>query len=300
MLDHNDVAMFVRIVRAGSFTNASTTWGVPANTLSRRIRNLERRLGVQLLNRSTRRLALTSAGEKYYSACTAAVEQIERAGEAAKSTAQAPSGVVRVAAPTELFNWLPIEWIFTFLSENPLVELDFALSDSLANLSEEGIDIAIRGAPLSDMRYVARKLADHPHYLVASPGYLSKRGQVTSPSGLVAHSCIANYSQRQRALWRLSSKNEETDVRVNGPLSVNTIRAQYKAALAGLGIALLPAALVNDEIDTGRLQRVLPDYHRDGGGIYLIYAASPLRPAAVSVFLEYLTHKLEEMTRAGT
>ncbi len=293
MLDHNDVAMFVRIVRAGSFTNASTRWGIPANTLSRRIRNLEHRLGVQLLNRSTRRLALTTAGEQYFSACTQAVEQIELAGEMAKSTAQAPSGVIRVAAPTELFNWFPIEWILTFLSEHPLVELDFVLSDSLANLSEEGIDVALRGAPLTDMRYVAKKLADHQNVLVASPAYIERCGEIRSPSSLAAHSCIASYSQRQRILWRLTGEHEETEIRVSGRFSANTIRAQLKAALAGLGVALLPTTLVNDEIAKGKLQRVLPEYHRDGGGIYLIHAASPLRPAAVSAFLEYLTRKLD-------
>jgi len=159
MLDLNQVRMFVQVVRAQSFAEAARRLGVPSNSLSRHVRQLEAKLETRLMQRSTRKLTLTSAGVAFYERCAPAIDNVLDAGKAIAGRAQAPSGTVRVAAPADFLDFFSIEWVMQFLAAHPKVKLDFVLSDARADLIGEAIDVAFRGGAAGDLRFVFREIA---------------------------------------------------------------------------------------------------------------------------------------------
>lgn len=230
MLDLNDVAVFVQVVRSGSFAGASRRLGVPPNTLSRRVQQLEARLGTRLMQRSTRKLTLTSAGQAFHDRCAAAVEGLVDAGQELMSGNQEPSGLVRVAAPADFFDFFAMEWLADFLAARPRVRVDFVLSDARADLIAERIDVAIRGGPLEDSAFFARKALDPgTDVLVASPDYIAARGAPDTPQELAQHDCLVFAHPSGRATWRLSGPDgADAEVQVAGRFSGNTAQALRK------------------------------------------------------------------------
>lgn len=294
MLDLNDVAMFVQVVRCGSFAEASRRLGVPPNTLSRRVQQLEATLGTRLMQRSTRKLALTSAGQAFHERCAAAVDGLVDAGQALASGAQEPSGLVRVAAPADLFDFFPMEGLAEFLQAHPQVRVEFVLSDARADLIADQIDVAIRGGPLQDSGLLARRLLDAGNdVLVASPAYVAARGTPGSLQELQQHDCLIFGHPSGRATWRLMGPDGvEEEVTVAGRFSANTAQALRRAALAGLGIAQLPSTLTRRELRAGLLVPVLPRYHRKGHGVSLVYTSRRHLPLAVSLFIELMVRTM--------
>ena len=190
MLDLNDVALFVQVVRAGSFAAAARRLGMPANTASRRIQQLEQQLGLRLMQRSTRKLTLTDAGATFYARCADQVEALAEAAQELGEGSQVPSGKVRVAAPADFFNVFRMELIAEFLAAHPKVRLEFVLSDARADLIEEGIDVAIRSGKVLEPTLVARRIGTGRATLVASPAYLAARGTPESVEALADHDCV--------------------------------------------------------------------------------------------------------------
>ncbi|HSI49740.1 MAG TPA: LysR family transcriptional regulator [Ideonella sp.] len=294
MLDLNDVAVFVQVVRFGSFAEASRRLGVPPNTLSRRVQQLETRLGTRLMQRSTRKLALTSAGQAFHDRCAGAVDGLVDAGQELMSGSQAPGGLVRVAAPADFFDFFLMAWLAEFLAAHPRVRVDFVLSDARADLIAERVDVAIRGGPLEDSGLFARKVLDAGlDGLVASPAYIAARGAPGTPQDLADHDCLGFGHASGRVTWRLSGPGEtEAEVQVAGRFSGNTVQALRKAALAGLGIALLPSTLTRRDLRAGLLVPVLPGHHREGHGVNLVYPSRRHLPPAVSAFIDLVVDKL--------
>ena len=294
MLDLNDVAVFVQVVRCGSFAAAARQLGIPPNTLSRRVQLLEAHLGTRLLQRSTRKLSLTHAGQDFHDRCAQAVEGLVDAGQELLSQNEAPQGLVRVAAPADFFDFFPMKWLAEFLAENPLVRVEFVLSDTRADLIADRVDVAVRGGILEDSGLFARRVLDAGlDGLVASPEYIALRGAPDNLQDLGAHDCLVFAHPSGRATWRLSELNgTAAEVHVAGRLSGNTVQVLRKAALAGLGIALLPSTLTRREIRAGLLVPVLPQYHRRGHGVHLVYASRRHLPSAVSAFIELVAAKL--------
>ena len=294
MLDLNDVAMFVQVVRFGSFAEASRRLGVPPNTLSRRVQQLEAQLGTRLMQRSTRSLSLTSAGQAFHDRCAGAVDGLVDAGDELTSGTAEPSGLVRVAAPADFFDLFPMEWLSEFLTEHPRVRVDFVLSDARADLIADRIDVAIRGGPLEDSGFFARKVLDAGiDGLVASPAYLTARGAPGTPMELMDHDCLVFGQPAGRTTWHVTGPDGvEAEVQVSGRFSGNTAQALRKAALAGLGIALLPATMTRRDLREGRLVPVLAPYHRAGHGVNLVYPSRRHLPLAVSAFIDLVVEKL--------
>lgn len=294
MLDLNDIAMFVQVVRHGSFAEAGRRLGLPPNTLSRRIQQLEAQLGTRLMQRSTRKLTLTSAGRAFHERCAGAVDGLVEAGQALMTGSQEPSGLVRVAAPADFFDFFPMEWVAEFLAAHPLVRLDFALSDAKADLIAEQIDVAFRGGPLADSGYVGRQLLGaRSDGMVASPAYIAARGTPATLQDLANHDCVTTTHPSGRSTWRLAGPDGvEEEVQVAGRFSGNTAQALRKATVAGLGIALLPPAMAMPDLQAGRLQRVLPQYQRTGQGLNVLYPSRRHLPLAVSAFIGLVTEKL--------
>ncbi|HSV47650.1 MAG TPA: LysR family transcriptional regulator [Ramlibacter sp.] len=294
MSDLNDIGLFVQVVRCGSFAEAARRLGVPPNTVSRRIQQLEAQLGARLMQRSTRRLTLTSAGQAFYERCAGAVDGLAEAQQALMTGSQEASGLVRVAATADFFEFFPMEWVVEFLAAHPLVRLDFVLSDAHADLIAEQIDVAFRGGPLRDSGYVGRELIGvRSDGMVASPAYIAARGVPSSLHDLANHDCVASAHPSGRATWRLTGPTGvEEEVQVAGRFSGNTAQALRKATLAGLGIALLPPAMARLDLQAGLLVPVLPQYRRVGQSLSVLYPSRRQLPRAVSAFIDLLMEKL--------
>jgi len=294
MFDLNDVAMFVQVVRHGSFAEAARRLGLPPNTVSRRVQQLEAQLGTRLMQRSTRKLTLTSAGQAFHERCAGAVDGLVEAGQALITGSQQPSGLVRVAATADFFDFFPMEWVADFLAAHPLVRIDFVLSDARADLIAEQIDIAFRGGALPDSGYVGRQLLGaRTDGMVASPAYIAARGAPATLQELAEHDCVTSPHPSGRTLWRLAGPGgAEEEVQVAGRFSGNTAQALRKAALAGLGIALLPPTMARLDLEAGRLVPVLPQYQRTGQGLSVLYPSRKHLPLAVSAFIAMVMEKL--------
>ena len=297
MLDLNDVAIFVQVVRCGSFAEASRRLGVPPNTLSRRVQQLEAQLGTRLMQRSTRHLTLTSAGQVFLERCSGAVEGLMDAGEELLAVNQEPSGLVRVAAPADFFDFFAMEWLTEFLTAHPKVRVDFVLSDGRADLIADRIDVALRGGILEDSSLFARKVLDAGNDgLVASPAYVARQGVPDTLQDLADHDCLVFSHPSGKATWRVTGPDgAPAEVQVAGRFSGNTAQALRKAALAGLGIALLPSTLTQRDLRAGLLVPVLPQYHRQGHGVHMVYPSRRYLPLAVSAFMDLVIGKMGAM-----
>ncbi|HEX2011248.1 MAG TPA: LysR family transcriptional regulator [Roseateles sp.] len=297
MLDLNDIAMFVQVVRCGSFAEAARRLGMPPNTVSRRIQQLEARLGTRLMQRSTRMLTLTSAGQAFHARCAGAVDGLLEAGQELLSGSAEPSGLVRVAATADFFEFFPMEWVAEFLAAHPRVRLDFVLSDAKADLIADRIDVAFRGGPLRDSGYVGRQLLGaRSDGMVASPAYLAARGAPGTLQDVAHHDCVTSAHPSGRATWRLTGPDGvEEEVQVAGRFSGNTALALRKATLAGLGIALLPPAIARIDMQAGLLVPVLPQYQRTSPGLSVLYPSRRQLPPAVSAFIDLVLDKLSAL-----
>jgi DNA-binding transcriptional LysR family regulator len=189
-LDLNEVRMFVQVVRAGSFAEASRRLGVPPNTLSRRVRQLETTLDTRLMQRSTRKLTLTAAGSDFFDRCAPAVDGVLEAGKELTGGSQTPSGTVRVAAPADFLDFFKIHWVSEFLELHRKVRLYFVLSDARADLIEEAIDVAFRGGAVADRQWIFRRLMSESSVLVASKSYVKTRGLPRNLPSLDSHDCL--------------------------------------------------------------------------------------------------------------
>lgn len=297
MLDLNDIAMFVQVVRSGSFAEASRRLGMPSNTVSRRVQQLETDLGTRLMQRTTRHLSLTNTGRDFYERCSGAVDGLLDAGQELTTGSQEPSGLVRVAATADFFDFFPMDWIAEFLAAHPRVRLDFQLSDDKADLIADRIDVAIRGGALDDSGFIARQVHGAAiDGLVASPAYLAARSTPRTLRDLVDHECMGFTHPSGRIIWRLTGPDGvDEEVQVGGRFSGNTAQALRKATLAGLGIALLPPTMTRRDLREGLLVRVLPQYHRDRYALHVVYPSRRHLPLAVSAFIELVMEKLSDV-----
>ena len=292
MVDLNDVALFVQVVEAGSFAEAARRAGMPSNTASRRIQQLEEQLGLRLLHRSTRKLTLTDAGEGFYARCAREVEALSAAAVELADGSQMPSGKVRVAAAADFFNWFQMEWVTEFLDAHPKVRLEFVLNDARADLVAEGIDVALRAGKVSEPTLVARRIGSNRAFLVASPSYLAERGTPASVDELPLHDCLAVQPATGRTVWRLEGPEGPTEVQVTGRFYANAAHVLLKASVAGLGIVLLPEMMTASYLRSGQLVEVLPGHEVKGLDIYLVYLSRRQLPRAVSAFIEFAKAKI--------
>jgi len=297
-LDLNHVFLFVEVVRANSFAAAARRLGMPANSVSRKIQELETQVGSRLIHRSTRKLTLTAAGRTFFDRCAGPVSELAQAGRASVDETQLPSGVIRVAAPAGFFDLFPIEWVAQFLHDHPRVRMEFVLDDAKADLVGEGIDVAFRGAQFVDDHLTGQKIVATQFELVASPAYLRAHGTPDTLAALADHDCLPQSNRAGPVTWRLIGSEGESEIQVSGRFRANTARAVLRAAVAGLGIALLPHLLTASEIAAGRLVQVLPQFRRDGADFYAVCVSRRHIPRAVSAFIEYAVGRLRESMSA--
>ncbi len=280
-----DLDVFAHVVTAKSMSAAGRQLKLSPAVISKRIRRLEERLGVRLLQRTTRQLSLTEAGQGFYERVVSILSSIEDAEAwVASGTGQA-RGTLRVSAPTSFGRMHIAPHLKPFLDANPLVSVDLILTDAFVDIIGEGFDLAVRIADLQDSSLVAKRLAPNHRVLCATPGYLAARGVPDSIEALARHTLIAHNADQ----WRLDGPNGPVNVRVGGPLRTNSSEVVREALLAGVGIALRSTWDVGPELKSGALLRVLPEY--SVGKRVAVHAVYPSRrhmEQKVRVFVDYL------------
>jgi DNA-binding transcriptional LysR family regulator len=291
-LDLNHVFLFVEVVRAGSFAAAARRLGRPANSVSRKIQELEAEVGSRLIHRSTRKLTLTAAGRTFFDRCAGPVSELAQAGQASLDDTRSAGGLVRVAAPADFFDLFQIDWVAEFLAAHPQVRMEFVLDDAKADLVGDGIDVALRAAHLVEDNLIGHKIIATQFDLVASPSYLATRGVPTTFASLGDHDCLPQSNRTGPVTWRMEGPDGPSEIQVSSRFRANTARAVLRAAVAGLGIALLPHPVTAAEIAAGRLLRVLADYRRGGADLYAVCVSRRHIPRAVSAFIEFAVDRL--------
>ncbi len=287
MRDPVDMALipsFVEVVRQGSFTKAAAALGLPKSTVSRRVSKLEEALGVTLLVRTTRKLRLTEEGELFYRRVATAVECVEEAARAVAAQREEPQGLLRVTAPTD-FEHLP-GLVASFIERYPAVSVEINVSGDVVDLVAAGYDMAIRAGRLKDSSLIARKLSTVEFHLFASASYLDAHGEPASVADLIDHECVLFRARRGVSQWSLTGPGGVETVEVRGRLVVDDLLFARGAALAGVGIALLPRDMFN--LGRDHVRRVLPDHAMPGGSVYAVYPAARHVPAKVRAFRDHL------------
>jgi DNA-binding transcriptional LysR family regulator len=290
---------FVSAVDLGSFSKAAAREGVKVSTISRYVTALEADLGVALLNRSTRRLHLTEAGATFYDHAVHILADVEGARLATASLNASPQGLLRINIPGSFGRLHIIPHLREFLSDYPQVRVDVTLTDTTVDLIDSGADLAVRIGALSDSSLVAKRLAPHRRVLVASPDYLAKQRAIMEPRDLEDHECLS-FTLQPKDIWYFRSKNdpmtELVQIAIRGRLRVNDSEALLGATLGGLGIALLPAWLVGQEISLGRLVEILPAWEGliasgPERAIWGIYPPKKVVSPKVRAFLTFLERR---------
>ncbi|MCB1740836.1 MAG: LysR family transcriptional regulator [Gammaproteobacteria bacterium] len=295
--------LFVRVVRAGSFSAAGRDLGLAPSSISRQVNALEDELGVRLLNRTTRALNLTQAGMVYFERASQILDDVEAAHREVSELDAKPRGTLRITAPVTFGRLHVATALPGFLALNPELQVEFTASDQVVDLIEEGVDVAIRIAPLKDSSLVARRLAPMHRVICASPDYLRIHGVPRTPQDLAEHQCLVFRSQSSSNLWRpgggswmLKSAEESVEMQVQGRFVSNNADVLVEAARQGLGLVHMPNWLVADDVRCGRLQQVLPEYQVGPDdrnvAIYAVYPSRRHLSAKIRAFVDYMSEHL--------
>lgn len=286
-MDLNELAVFVEVVRAGSFTAAARALRMPKSTVSRRVAELEARLGVQLLQRTTRSLRLTDVGAAYHERAARVVAEARAADQLVAELHAEPCGVLRVTAPPTFAFLGPI--VAELLALHPRVRVDMVCTDRVVDVVAEGFDVAVRAGRLQDSSLVARRLGTVQRHLVAAPAYLRLRPAPMKPAGLAEHDVVLFGADREGDAWTLRSGKETVEVALKPRLVVNDYDVLREAVQAGLGIALLPDYLCAEAGKT--LQRLLPAWSGPEVPVHAVYPAGRHVPPKLTAFLELLKRR---------
>jgi DNA-binding transcriptional LysR family regulator len=294
-----ELTVFVRAGESGSFTRAARDMNLSQPSVSRIIGELEARLGVKLLLRTTRQLTLTAAGEKFLERARDILAELDNA-EAAVRGVDSLRGTIRVALPVVFGTRDVIPRLPEFLERHPLLRMELRVSDAYQDLVAEGIDIAVRLGKLSDSTFGARRLATLPRFLVAAPAYLKARGTPRTPADLANHDCILGPNSFGRESWTFKRRNTVTSVEVTGRVHTDAGPGLYASAIAGLGIAQASAAMCGAELRSGALAGLLTDYALEPVEVHAVFPGGPRASAKVRTFADFLTTALTTAPRAAT
>jgi DNA-binding transcriptional LysR family regulator len=284
-----DIAVFVKVVECGSFTRAADQLELSRAAISKYLSRIEERLGVRLLNRTTRRLSLTEAGAELFEASRGALERIGEAEESIARLQREPKGRLKINAPMSFGVLHLAAALPEFLKRYPGIHIDLRMDDRIIDLHEEGFDVGIRIARLKDSSLVAKKLTRCRQVLCASPAYLEESGEPQSVDDLASHNCIQYLYAAEANVWRFNAPNGRAiQVAVQGNLRVNNGMAGREAAVQGLGILHSPTFYVGEYIRQGKLRTVLADYELPELGIHAVWPQRAHVPPKVRVFVEFL------------
>jgi len=295
-MDLNRIRLFVRVAEAGSFTGAARIAGLPKSSVSRAVAALERDLGVRLIQRTTRRLQLTEAGRAYYESVSRALSGVDEAAAAISQSQDVPSGPVHLTAPLDLGVWLLAPSLARFAARYREVRLEVTLTQRVIELVREGLDLALRVGKLADTALVARPLGLVRAGLFAAPQYLKRNGKPQSVADLAEHDCLL-FRAGGRATWDFVGPAGRQKVEVRGTMAADDHQFIREAAVAGLGIAVLPIVACAGEHAGGELVRLLPEHATTGEPLNLVYPTARFLPKRVSLLRDQLLEELPPRLR---
>ncbi|MGO4128676.1 LysR substrate-binding domain-containing protein [Inquilinus sp. YAF38] len=296
--------VFVRVMETGSFSEAARQLLIGQPAVSKTVAQLEDRLGVRLLLRSTRGLTPTEAGENFYHRAKRSIEEADEADLAARGAGASLSGRLRVGAAPTFAGLHVIPHLQAFLDAHPELDLEIVLDDRQIDLIEEGIDISLRMGELTDSRLTARRIAQAPRLVVGMPAYFARAGEPRIPGDLIAHQCIVQTTGPARDAWMFRKDSSEISVTVTGRLRVSAAQGVRAAVLAGLGLAVASEWMFSPELESGRVKAVLTDWTVAPIDLWAVFPAGRVVSAKARAFAAFVeaqmaasapdTHSLRE------
>lgn len=295
-LDADQVAAFLAVLESGSYSAAGRQLGRDASLVSRRVTALEARLGIRLLQRSTRRVAPTEAGARFRDRMHAALDLMRAAEDEARNLSETPSGLLRLALPTAFGRMWIAPRIPDFMARYPAIALQVSYEDRFVDLIGERFDASIRIGQLQDNRLVGRRLAPTRRVLCASPAYLARHGEPKAPEELQRHDCLRFTPMHTNPVWHLQRSRQKRAIRVSGRLEADDMGALIAAAVAGQGILMAADWLVVRELAGKQLTTVLTDWEVEGeSGVYLVRPTRDLPPAKTQAFCKWLINEFDDV-----
>ncbi len=288
MSQFKQLATFVEVVAKGSLSAAARNEGIAPAVIGRRLDALEARLGVKLLQRTTRKIALTSEGAAFLEDCQRILAELENAEAAVSERSINASGHLSISAPAGFGRQHVAPLIPSFLAEHRNVTLTLNLNDRVVDLLGEGIDVAIRIAPLSDSTMVGLKLADNKRVLVAAPDYLARHGMPSTLGDLARHNCLAMSSDGSQRGWTFRQNGKNVTLKVSGNMECNDGEVLHDWALAGKGLAWRSMWEVGAAIESGQLMTVLDEFAAPGNDIYAVFVQRRHLPLRIRAFVDFL------------
>jgi DNA-binding transcriptional LysR family regulator len=288
------MVIFVELIQAGSFTKVAENMGHSTSYISKKINKLESRLGVRLLNRTTRSISLTHEGELYLQQCRLIVDDAHQAEASINQQQQAPKGTLKISCSTS-FGLSHLRLVLTlFMQKYPEINIELDISEKMVDVVADGFDVVIRATnELEESSLISRKLISSHGVTVASPDYLKKNGTPQHPNELSAHQIIAySHIKNPTRLLYHSPKGESILVPVTNRMLTNSSVMEVELTVAGLGITNLPKFIVEEQLKTGQLVTLLEEYHRTEVNIYLVYASRKQMASKVRVFIDFMMQKL--------
>lgn len=288
-----DMRIFAETVAAESFTAAADRLGLSKQFVSKRIASLEKRLGARLLVRSTRRLHVTDLGLAYYERTQRILQEVDAAEQMISSQTATPRGVLRLSAPMTFATMHLGPLIPVFMQRHPEVSVELELNDRVVDLIGEGYDMAVRIGTLADSSLIARRITTAQLIACASPGYLRQRGVPTAPEHLAAHACLL-YERTRYAEWTFRVRERTRKVSASGPMRCNNGEMLRDAAIAGLGLVILPDFIVAAALADGRLVEVLEAFRPEPFTVYAVYPQHRQSSLLVRAFSDFLIERFRE------
>lgn len=279
---------FVEVARQRGFTPAASVLGVSASSVSRSVSRLEERLGVRLVQRTSRSVSLTEAGQAYFTRCEALLAQLDAADAMADNASQDMAGRIRLSVPTGLTDARVMPALATFMTAHPRIQVELFAGNRYVDLIDEGYDLAIRVGELPDSEQVARRMGENRRVLVATPRYLDIHGSPAKPADLADHAGLQLGNAPPAPAWIFRQGSHEVRVQPRGNLLCNHAAAIRLAALAHLGVAVLPDVLVNEDIGQGVLVRLLPRWTLPPQPIHALFPSNRHIPAKVRLLVDHL------------
>jgi DNA-binding transcriptional LysR family regulator len=291
MSDLNDVMVFARVARERSFTKAALALGMPKSTVSERVARLEARLGVRLLERTTRSLRLTASGTAYFGRVSRIAQELEEADAAVTAAHQTARGLLRVASPLLFAQVFLADVVSEYLTRFPEVQIELVVADRAFDVVAEDLDVAVHVLGVMDAQVVARKLGIGDRHCVASPAYVARRGAPESPNDLVDHDCLVAGPTRQ-VVWAFDKDGGTHAVSLLARYCVSSVELVHRAALDGHGVTVLPAFLCANALATRKLVRVLDTWSPGEVSVHLVYPSHRHLSARVRAFVDLVVERL--------
>jgi DNA-binding transcriptional LysR family regulator len=295
MIDKNAMALYVKVVENNSFSRAGEREGIPVSTVSRKISELEKALGVRLLERSTRRLRMTEIGQDYYQRCRRGLEEFETANLMVSDQQVDVSGRLRLSVPPTLSDVVIIPLIEAFQALYPNAIVNCLVTDRHVNHIEDGIDISLRVGDLKDSSLVARRLLRYRSVLVASPAYLERAGAPSHPNELPLHALVAFSRWEPAVTWALENNGETHKVNVQPRIAINDYAGVQSAVINGLGISEIPSILCGPGLQDGRLVEIMPEWQFSPVTLSAVYPSNRNLSRLVRLFKDFCVERIEAL-----